>query len=318
MDGAQFYFGVDASGGSRSKDPRTRLCRWGISAVALNATGEWHRVAWKSGLLPGRKQTVARAELYALVQLLRHTSGPISFSSDSQLNMKLFKRLVSTRRLRPSWSNLDLWHEVREALLQRWLRGTWVRSHLTLPLFKAEFGPDLDWAYFSNAYADEAAVVFSRWLDRQPLLSTWVDIRKWSDTRNWKILEYLTSRAVHILRAPREARKQGPKPATRREFLVSLPILYPHHSWKIGHASSFSGCRTCGLRVKDQREGEELAAGPCYRTTLDWVGRGVHPSHELDFIDQRHGWRCRFCRRCLKPHSREAAWFRLSRVCHRA
>ena len=121
VDGAQFYFGVDASGGSRSKDPRTRLCRWGISAVALNATGEWHRVAWKSGLLPGRKQTVARAELYALVQLLRHTSGPISFSSDSQLNMKLFKRLVSTRRLRPSWSNLDLWHEVREALLQRWL-----------------------------------------------------------------------------------------------------------------------------------------------------------------------------------------------------
>ena len=48
------------------------------------------------------------------------------------------------------------------------------------------------------------------------------------------------------------------------------------------------------------------------------VGRGVHPSHELDFIDQRHGWRCRFCRRCLKPHSREAAWFRLSRVCRRA
>ena len=73
-----------------------------------------------------------------------------------------------------------------------------------------------------------------------------------------------------------------------------------------------------GFVLKDQREGEELAAGPCYRTTLDWVGRGVHPSHELDFIDQRHGWRCRFCRRCLKPHSREAAWFRLSRVCHRA
>ena len=40
VDGAQFYFGVDASGGSRSKDPRTRLCSWGISAVALNATGE--------------------------------------------------------------------------------------------------------------------------------------------------------------------------------------------------------------------------------------------------------------------------------------
>ena len=35
-DGAQFFFGVDASRGSRSKDLCTRLC-WGISVVMVVA-----------------------------------------------------------------------------------------------------------------------------------------------------------------------------------------------------------------------------------------------------------------------------------------
>ena len=65
-------------------------------------------------------------------------------------------------------------------------------------------------------------------------------------------------------------------------------------------------------RVKNwlqARATEPLLTGLVVESTLvmSWI-----------FIDQRHGWRCRFCRRCLKPHSREAAWFRLSRVCRRA
>ena len=56
LDGAQFFFGVDASGRSRSKDARIFLCSWGTSAMALNGTGQWHRNACKSGLLPRRKQ----------------------------------------------------------------------------------------------------------------------------------------------------------------------------------------------------------------------------------------------------------------------
>ena len=99
FDGLHFYFGVDASGGSKSRDPRTRLCGWGIAAVALDATGRWQCIAWKSGLLPGNTQSVPRAELYAIVVLSRHTSGAVSFSSDSQLNMKTFRRLVHGRQL---------------------------------------------------------------------------------------------------------------------------------------------------------------------------------------------------------------------------
>ena len=67
-------------------------------------------------------------------------------------------------------------------------------------------------------------------------------------------------------------------------------------------------CQTCGLRVGDQLRGKDLAAGPRYRTTLDWVG-GEHPSRpsrESDFMGQRRGWQCWSCRWFLKPNSQEA------------
>ena len=37
----------------------------------------------KAGVLPGPKQTVPRAELYALVSLLNSTDGNVEFSCDS-------------------------------------------------------------------------------------------------------------------------------------------------------------------------------------------------------------------------------------------
>eukprot|EP00439_Symbiodinium_sp_Y106_P065686 s312_g10.t1 len=78
VDGAQFFFGVDASGGSRSNDPRTRLCSWGISAVALSATGEWHRL--KKGLLKhGRSRRRRRTKVPALREGRREAPrGPIA------------------------------------------------------------------------------------------------------------------------------------------------------------------------------------------------------------------------------------------------
>ena len=197
--------------GVLSRDPRTRLCSWGIAAVALDATGRWQCIAWKSGLLPGNTQSVPRAELYAIVVLSRHTSGAVSFSSDSQLNMKTFLRLVHGRQLKSNCANLDLWLELQQVLSCRWLRGTWVRSHLTQAQFEEHFGSENLWAFASNASADEAAGKFSTWLDGQHILSTWVDIGRWTDKRTLQVLQYLTTRAIRVLRAPLEPKAQGPK-----------------------------------------------------------------------------------------------------------
>ena len=82
-------------------------------------------------MLPRSKQSVPRAELQAIVDLIRRTNASVSFASDSLLNMKVMRRLVDTRRLRSTVANLDLWLEVRAALESLWLRGTWVRSHLS-------------------------------------------------------------------------------------------------------------------------------------------------------------------------------------------
>ena len=57
LDGSAFLFGVDGSG-SRSPDSRTRICSWGVAAIALNAAGAWECVARIGGVLPGSKQSV--------------------------------------------------------------------------------------------------------------------------------------------------------------------------------------------------------------------------------------------------------------------
>ena len=80
--------------------------------------------------------------MQAIVGLIRRTHGSVSFASDSLLNMKVMRHLVDTRRLRSTVANFDLWLEVRAALDSRWLRGTWVRSHLSQDEYVAQFSAD--------------------------------------------------------------------------------------------------------------------------------------------------------------------------------
>ena len=49
-----------------------------------------------------------------------------------------------------------------------------------------------------------------------------------SDVQCRKLLEYLTTRAMRILQVPARPWQQGPKPATRREFLEALPLFSPN------------------------------------------------------------------------------------------
>ena len=267
------------------------------------------------GVLPGTKQTVPRAELFAITKLIQHTTGTAHFCSDSQLNMK---QLVAKRSVESGWSNSDLWLQVQEALLGRWLRSSWVRSHRSLSEFESEFGSELRWAYAANEHADSTAGKVSKWLDSRHNLSTWGDIFRTSDARCWKVLRFLTTRAKLLLQAPRSLRPYGPRPATSAEFLAHLPQLHPQHSWRHFPGAPFSRCALCGLKVHGSRRGRGLAALPCCRTTMDWVSLGVHPSHELDFRGPIMGWQCRYCKLVIRLHGGESSWHRLARVCRRS
>ena len=199
-------------------------------------------------MLSGSKQSVPRAELQA-IELIRRTHGSVSFASDLLLNMKVMRRLADTRRLRSTLANFDLWLEARAALDSRCLRGTWVRSHLSQDEYVAQFSADTLWAFVTKEAADEAAERISRWLDQQHVLGTWVSIRRSTDVKCGKVLENLTTRAMRILQVPARPRRQGPKPATRRELLEALPLIFPQPSWQLPVAGSFSWCVCCGLIV---------------------------------------------------------------------
>ena len=184
--------------------------------------------------------------------------------------------------------------------------------------FELEFGSDLRWAYTANEHADRTAGKVSKWLDARHNLRTWGDIFRTSDDRCWKVLRFLTTRAKLLLQAPRRPKTFGPRVATGAEFLAHLSQLHPQHSWQHFPGAVFSRCTLCGLKVHGSRRGRGLALLPCCRTTMDWVGLGVHPSHELDFRGQAKGWQCRYCRLVIRLHGGESSWQRLARVCRKS
>jgi ribonuclease HI len=90
---AQVYF-TDGSGGPHSSVPSIRRCGYGIAVLkpAKNSPAE-HEFSWGAfAVLPGRKQTVPRAELEAIVAVLRHHKHgtEVRVVSDSELNVKLY------------------------------------------------------------------------------------------------------------------------------------------------------------------------------------------------------------------------------------
>ncbi|CAE7831472.1 unnamed protein product [Symbiodinium sp. CCMP2592] len=109
-------------------------------------------------------------------------------------------------------------HQVQEALADRWLKGSWVRSHRSLPEFELEFGADLRWVYIANERADSAAGKVSTWLDARHNLRTWGDIFRTTDARCWNVLRFLTKL---ILQAPRHLKTFGP----RLIFRSSIPSI---------------------------------------------------------------------------------------------
>ena len=166
---------TDGSGGG-AQSPRLRRCSWAVVQVPeepsmrhsslrrlrLNAktkvAKDLDHLEWQamSGMLPGASQTVARSELYALLQALRRQGGDLHIWTDHRPLLQVWKRIESKGLSNAGdMANLDLWEEVYDLRVQHrhWqLEFSWVNSHAECVL---DISPDIAGvAYKGNDAAD--------------------------------------------------------------------------------------------------------------------------------------------------------------------
>ena len=85
---------TDGSGGSNSRDPRKRRVGFGFAAFehASILSLSPYPVAAGFGTLPGPKQTVPRAELYAIIVIAKCTVGDVTVYTDHINHVNKFSR----------------------------------------------------------------------------------------------------------------------------------------------------------------------------------------------------------------------------------
>ena len=65
---------TDGSGGTETKDPRLRRCSYGVAWILANG-GTLNTLGGRAGVLHGKTQSVARAELFAAVVVKGHAAS---------------------------------------------------------------------------------------------------------------------------------------------------------------------------------------------------------------------------------------------------
>ena len=127
-----------------------------LSSWAFELANSTQTVA--SGLLPGRWQGIARAELYAVLQSLLWAAFhvvPIHIYSDSAFVVRRLERLLAGHVVSWSWAHADLWERIVQCLPQvPWLQVTKVTSHLNIEHAGSSFEV---WCIHHNSVADLAA-----------------------------------------------------------------------------------------------------------------------------------------------------------------
>ena len=153
-------FFSDGSGGENSSDPRIRRAGWGVVQMAdLHPPGVLKIALW--GPLPGPRQTVPRAELFAFTRFIEKIAE-LKVEADTELWVDC-KYLTTTwgkgpAGFKPAACNADLWERVWQAYSQlrcrmainRVWRSHVEDLHIALGLISPEH-------VVGNSYADEAA-----------------------------------------------------------------------------------------------------------------------------------------------------------------
>eukprot|EP00438_Fugacium_kawagutii_P015540 Skav211013 [mRNA] locus=scaffold134:51708:59003:+ [translate_table: standard] len=134
--------------------------------------------------LSGISQTIARAELSAILAALRwasHHQCDICVWSDSKSTVRTINKLLHMAYVPGSLKNRDLWLAVWEELqhcaaLRLWIR--WIPSHLPMDQSDDSFE---DWIIKWNGYADAAAVMANQ--ERTPVF--WDLFRRYERELDW-------------------------------------------------------------------------------------------------------------------------------------
>eukprot|EP00959_Pyramimonas_sp_CCMP1952_P354521 7426468-Pyramimonas_sp.AAC.1 len=99
----------DGSGGKRSADrQRRRRGRARARPASIGSTDIFQIVGARCGQLPRRRQTSNNAELWVLLDCLRHTAGPLRYWTDSGLALKRWRNKQYMRD-GEAGANGDLW-----------------------------------------------------------------------------------------------------------------------------------------------------------------------------------------------------------------
>ena len=160
-----------------------------------------------SGPLPGWPQTIARAELWAVVQILTWGAdlhGDLHIWCDSQSTVDCFRVLQQHGAPLAHWANADLWHLLQHALA-RSVASIWI--HKVASHGKAEGDSALvDWCTQWNAKADSEAKAANH---QRPL---WFQAVHSQYTREWhrQLNDLLELRTLHLEVAKIDTQKISP------------------------------------------------------------------------------------------------------------
>ena len=164
MDVTGCILGGDGSGGPHSRDPRARVCSFGLACIRPIGSNGGFELRWFcNGSVPGN-QTVPRAESTAILQALLVTSGDAPYICDNEQVAKTYNQGSG------GTANGLLWQAIWQARQRRaaeghgCLRVQWMPSHMNLAEAGQEGIPPTHWSvnYIADTLATHAAKHFAQ------------------------------------------------------------------------------------------------------------------------------------------------------------
>ena len=247
-------YATDGSGGKHTKDPRLRRCGW--AAVHITGQGldlKLQGAAW--GPLPG-KQTVGRAELWAIIFLLHSAPGDLTVYLDCK---SVYKRwAANNRNIKKSTSMGDLWQLFWGALDQRdtELNLIWHPSHKTAEQAVASSIPPS--AYAANNAADKLAAMGAK---QHQLDDTLVEQVKELDQLAAQVQDRLTTINLKVAGSLGPRAKAHPK--AKAPPTLKWRKLISNTTHRLSRRGRQWACSQCHKAVTGTKLGAWLRKGPC-------------------------------------------------------
>ena len=307
----------DGSGGEKSADPRLRRVGWAWVLLKSHLAECASDIVYtKTSVLAGRRRTVNRSELAALVDFAASTEGAATFVTDSSYVMagvsKIKRSGLKGKRAKHKF-NADLWADLTALLTGRDFSVEKVESHL-------DVDDDSKWAgiypkswVFGNSWADLFAGGAA---DDAALPSSIIASIEWIDDISQQIRTRIAETLIDAAeKDPRPPRTPTPKKVIavgtarrKREEARRRNLAATQHT--VSSDKQHVTCRVCGITplAKDVDAWLQTAcAAPLMRPFCPDVAapsegapvkvglNEIHPSHCPSFAVKLGLWFCSTC-----------------------